>query len=387
MKYLKPYKIFESSEEMTPEEFCKKYLEYYKAFRLRSLNSSWKIINGEIVVEGDVLLQNKELSQIPKFASVTGLIDVRSNNLKTFEFLPEECGGNYIINRNPYEGELKRIMDLVKNVNDDGIKHIYKTLFNDFIKTCVEYEVWHDGQSNEFGIKDAWHDVKWKHYNQHKDAFFFGKSELIDLDDIEILEDRFGIDTTSEDWVLELIEKLIDEIKSDDESNRRFYFLLLCNVIRNDEDSRIKEVIEGQYDLNEIYSRLDTISKMQQADLDKVIKLVNKKLIRTEGERQRDQENDLFVFIGRDKFVEKEDGNYRKTLEIENFIKIDIYKPEDLQMVNMMQIRSRSQGGGSNVYMIWMPKDFFPEEKDSYMEEEIPEWALDLINQKKTRIG
>jgi hypothetical protein len=33
-----------------------------------------------------------------------------------------------------------------------------------------------------------------------------------------------------------------------------------------------------------------------------------------------------------------------------------------------------------------MPKDFFPKEKDSYMEEEIPEWALDLINQKKTRI-
>jgi hypothetical protein len=55
-------------------------------------------------------------------------------------------------------------------------------------------------------------------------------------------------------------------------------------------------------------------------------------------------------------------------------------------MVNMMQIRSRSQGG-SNVYMIWMPKDFFTEEKDSYMEEEIPEWAIDIINQKKTRIG
>jgi len=381
MKHLKVFKLFESSEEMTPEEFCEKHLP--GSFG----TSRYKIVNGEIVMDGDVHLFKKGLSYIPKFASVTGFIDVRSNNLKTFEFLPEECGGNYIINRNPYEGELKRIMDLVKNANDDGIKNIYKTLFNDFIKACIEYEVWYNGNSNEFGIKDAWHDVKWKHYNQNKDAFFYGKSELIELEDVEIVEDKFSIDTTSDNWVLELIEKLIGEIKSDDESNRRFYFLLLCNVIRNDEDSRVKEVIEGQYDLSEIYSRLDTFSKMQQADLDKVIKLVNKKLIRTDVERQRDQENDLFVFIGRDKFVEKEDGSYRKTLEIENFTKIDLYNPEDLQMVNMMTMRSRYQGGGSNVYMIWMPKDFFPKEKDSYMEEEIPEWALDLINQKKTRIG
>ena len=387
MKHLKPYKIFESSEKMTPEEFCKSFTP--EAFGI----SKYKIVGGEIEVEDDVRLFRKELSYIPKFASVTGFIDVRSNNLKTFEFLPEECGGNYLINRNPYEGELKRIMDLVKNSSDDGIKNTHKVLFNNFIKKCIQYEVWHEGQSNEFGIKDAWHDVKLKEYNKNKDDFFFAKSDLIDLDDIEIIEDKFGIDTSSDNFVLELIEKLIEEIKSDDESIRRFYFLLLCNVIRNDEDSRIKEVIEGQYDLSEIYSRLDSIPRMEQDDLDELIKLVNKKLVRSDVEKQRDQENDLFVFIGRDKFVEKEDGSFRKTLEIENFIKINLYKPEDLQMVktllwdNMMNIRSRSQGGGSNVYMIRMPKDFFPEEKDYYREEEIPEWALDLINQKKTRIG
>jgi hypothetical protein len=125
---------------------------------------------------------------------------------------------------------------------------------------------------------------------------------------------------------------------------------------------------------------------MQEIDLDKAIQLISKKLVRTDSERSRDETHDLFVFIGRDKFVEKEDGSYRKTLEVENFLKINIYNPEDLQMVNMMKMRSRYQGGGSEVYMIWMPKDIFEEEKDSYTEEEISDF-IDVINQKKTRIG
>lgn len=288
MKHLKPYK---SSEEMSTEEFCKSYLT--GSFE----TSRCKIVNDKIVMYGDVHLFNNDLSYIPKFASVTGFIDVRSNNLKTFEFLPEECGGDFIINGNPYEGELKRIMELVKNDNNDGIKGIYKDIFNEFIKKCIQTEVWYDGNSNEFGIKEAWHDIKWKHYNQNKDGFFYGKSNLIDLEDTEIIEDKFDINTTSENWVLELVEKLISEIKSDDESNRRFYFLLLCDIIRNDGDSKIKEVIECKYDLSEVYSRLDAIPKMRKFDLDKVIKLLNKKLIRTDVERQRDQENDLFVLV------------------------------------------------------------------------------------------
>lgn len=52
----------------------------------------------------------------------------------------------------------------------------------------------------------------------------------------------------------------------------------------------------------------------------------------------------------------------------------------------MMKMRARYQGGGSQVYMIWMPKDIFEEEKDSYTEEEISDF-IDVINQKKTRIG
>ena len=373
MKHLKPYKIFESSEGLTPEEFCEKYL-----------SGNFKITNGEIHVEGDVYLFNKELSQIPKFGSVSGLIDVRKNKLKTFEFLPEECGGPYVIHMNPYEGELKRIVEITQNRISDGTLNIYKNLFDKFIKRCLEDEVWYEGQSNEFGIKDAWHDIKLDDYKQNKDAFFFGKSELIDLDDTEILKEQFDLDMDG-DWIMDLVNKTIEKIKSDDESTRRFYFLFLISLLKSDESDRIREVVEGTYDLGDVYNRIDSFKSMQERDLDKAIKLISKKLVRTDSERSRDDSHDLFVFIGRDKFVEKEDGSYRKTLEVENFLKIDIYNTEDLQMINMMKIRARSQGG-SDVYMIWIPKDFFDEEKDSYTEEEISDF-IDVINQKKTRIG
>lgn len=376
MRHLKPYKIFESSESLTPEEFCEKYLS--------GNFGKHKIVNDEIHIEGDVHLFNKELSQIPKFGSVSGLIDVRKNKLKTFEFLPEECGGPYVIHMNPYEGELKRIVEITQNRISDGTLNIYKNLFDKFIKRCLEDGVWFEGQSNEFGIKDAWHDIKLDDYKQNKNSFFFGKSELIDLDDTEILKEQFDLDMDG-DWIMDLIEKTIEKIKYDYESERRFYFLFLVSLLKSDEAEIIREVVEGTYDLGDVYNRIDSFKSMQERDLDKVIQLLSKKLVRTDSERSRDDSHDLFVFIGRDKFVENEDGSYRKTLEVENFLKINIYNPEDLQMVNIMKLRARSQGG-SEVYMIWIPKDFFDEEKDSYTEEEISDF-IDAINQKKTKIG
>ena len=287
---------------------------------------------------------------------------------------------------NPYEGELKRIVELTQNKNGDGTSGIYNRLFNNFIKKCLEDGVWHDGRSNEFGIKDAWHDIKLNEYNENKSGFFYGKYRLLDLDDVEILEDQFNLDL-NEDWILELVGKLIEKLKSDDASVRKFYFLLLSGLIKSDiGDERIKEVISGTYNLSEIYDRLDTIFNMSDPSIQNIIYLIQKKLIRGESERSRDETHDLFVFIGRDKFVEKEDGSYRKTLEVENFIKINIYNPEDLQMANMMKMRARMQAGGSEVYIIWMPKDVFEEEKDSYTQEEISDY-IDVINQKKTRIG
>jgi hypothetical protein len=379
MKHLKPYKIFESSEGLTPEEFCERYL----------INNTIKIVGGEIHVDLNVNLFNEGLSEIPKFGSVGGFFNVRKNNLKTFEFLPEECGGPYLIHMNPYEGELKRIVELTQNKNGDGTSNIYKDIFHDFIKRCLEYQVWNKGKSNEFGIKEAWHDVKLKHYKRNSDALFFGKYRLLDLDDEEILEDKFNLDM-SRDWILEMVEKIFEEIKSEDDSTRKFYLLLLCSLIKSDEEmqsGRIKEIIFEEYNLPVIYDRLDSVFNMSETSLKSFVELIQKKLTRSNTEKIRDDNYDLFVFIGRDKFIKNEDDSYKKSLEIENFLKMDLYDQNDLLSINMMKMRARNQSGGSEVYMIWLPKRLFREEKSNYMEDEIPEDIIKMIDKNKKRIG
>jgi hypothetical protein len=386
MKHLKPYKIFESSEGLTPEEFCERYLP--GSFG----TNKHKIVNGEIQVEGDVHLFNEGLSEIPKFSSVTGLFDVRKNYLKSFEFLPEECGpfggGPYLIHMNPYEGELKRIVELTQNRIGDGTLTIYKNLFDKFIKRCLEYQVWNKGKSNEFGIKEAWHDVKLAHYKRNKESMILDKYRLLDLDDEEILKDIFNLKTTG-DWIPEMIERFVEKIKSEEEESRRFYFLFLCSLIKSDEEmqsDRIKDLISEEYGLSIIYDKLDSVFTMERPKIQNLIDLVQKRLTRSQSQIERDDNYDAFVFIGRDKFEKKSDGSYRKSLEIENFVKIDLYDSESLLQVNMMKMRARAQGN-SDLYLIWVPKGAFEEEKDSYMQSEISEVLLDAIDKKKTRIG
>ena len=47
----------------------------------------------------------------------------------------------------------------------------------------------------------------------------------------------------------------------------------------------------------------------------------------------------------------------------------------------MMKLRSRTQGG--DLYFIHIPKDALPEK--SYTESEIPDYLVDLIDDKKTK--
>ena len=243
--------------------------------------------------------------------------------------------------------------------------------------------MWHNGSTNENAMYEAWIVAKLKEYEQNKLQFIFGKAEIITIDDEEILKDHFNI-KDSDDWILEVVENIIDKMKSDSISERLHYFKILCNLISNDDEGRIKDIIVGKYDLDEIYKKVDIIPTMGEHQINTLLKLVQKKLTRSEENKERDDTMDLFVFIGSEKFSKKENGDYKKSLGIENLVKIDLYDPVELQQINMMKMRAHADK--SDVYMIWIPKDTFEEEKDSYFPEEIPEFILDAIDKKKTRI-
>lgn len=116
------------------------------------------------------------------------------------------------------------------------------------------------------------------------------------------------------------------------------------------------------------------------------LKLMDKKLKRTPDEEQYDEEQELFVFIGRPGFRESPPGseNFKKTLEIENLIKVDGYDAEAHQMVQMMKLRARVQGENSEVYSIRLPAGTIPDR--STMGGKIDDYLIDLINKHKQTV-
>ena len=389
MKYLKTYKIFENiwSNHYRIADFCEEHFGDDGGFgTLR-----WKITGDEIIINGDVRLWGKELDSIPKFGYVSGNFDVRNNKLESFESLPEECGGNYLIEQN--RGIKGLLKDIIKRMcTKDGmymgiytgeVKDFYRPIFNEFIQKCLEYDVWHDGQVIEDRMREAWIETKSKNYNKNKNEFFYGKCDILSLDDQDILSDQFKLNLRG-DWIFELIEKIVEQLKSDDPDKRRFHLELLASLVQDDDDDRIKEVVSDIYDLSDVYKDANNIKNMNNKELDTLSILVKSKLTRSDDHISRDQTHDLFVFIAKPEFVENEDGSYRKKLGIENFLKMNIYNATDLQAINMMKMRARFQM--ADVYMIWMPKGSFEKEQDSYMPSEIPDWMLKLIDKEKTKI-
>lgn len=92
------------------------------------------------------------------------------------------------------------------------------------------------------------------------------------------------------------------------------------------------------------------------------------------------EDNDFYIFIGRDDFKENKDGSYKKTLEIERMIKIEADQSSICAMKGL-ELRCRFQMN-STLYHIWLPKEFENDiaNKDS---DQIDEWLVDLINKYK----
>lgn len=109
------------------------------------------------------------------------------------------------------------------------------------------------------------------------------------------------------------------------------------------------------------------------------------KSIENPQRRQMEEENQMYVFIARPSFKEKEDGSYSKDIEIENLVPIDPYDSKDAYALSMMKMRARMQGGNSEVYCIWLPKEFEKSELRDINDDSMT-YLRKLVDQKKERI-
>lgn len=354
MKIIKNWKLFESNNESI-EEFCKKWSNKL---------GKYEIVRGEINVDNHVNLENLGLEWIPKFNTVRGRFNIRNNKLKTLENIPEECD-DYLLNNNPLHEKFNKIYNLTYNFTS-GYDVLVIDLQKDFIKNCLDYEVWVNGKTNPMAIEESWKQSKLDKSKEILEDIEY-KYVFLDFNDKEIISNLVGEYSSDED----LINILIEKIKND--NSILFYKILVTLVNNSDDPDYYKNLINDRYDI-----MLD--DNLDLRKINSIINLKVKKLNRSEDIIERDENNDCFVFIARDEFVETSDGNYKKTLEIEKLVKIDIYNINDLKNVDMMKMRATVQGGGSQVYMIWLPKDFIEGGT------EIPDNIVDLINKHKSKI-
>ena len=92
--------------------------------------------------------------------------------------------------------------------------------------------------------------------------------------------------------------------------------------------------------------------------------------------------HDFYIFIGRPDFREAKNGMYKKTLEIENMVKIT----SDIQSIGAMQgleMRAKFQAD-SEIYHIWLPKEM-KEDISGKGSQSMEPWLVDLINEHKRK--
>lgn len=132
---------------------------------------------------------------------------------------------------------------------------------------------------------------------------------------------------------------------------------------------------------------IEELSKHLSGSTAARLKLALQKVSRSRAQRKMDEENELFVFIGRPAFKEVQEGsgNFKKTLEIEQMIKIDKFDLKHHGMVEMMKLRANFQGEKSEVYQITLPAGTLVADKTS--SSDIPDWLLNLIDEHKVKVS
>ena len=94
------------------------------------------------------------------------------------------------------------------------------------------------------------------------------------------------------------------------------------------------------------------------------------------------KDNDFYMFIGRPDFTETENGLYKKTVYIENMVRIT---PDEnsIHSANLLHIRVRFQTD-SQLYHIWLPKDL-RSEVEGKGTGNMDEYIIELINKYKQK--
>lgn len=92
------------------------------------------------------------------------------------------------------------------------------------------------------------------------------------------------------------------------------------------------------------------------------------------------KDNDFYIFIASDKFIETKNGLYKKYLDIEKMVRITP-DSESLGAMQGLQMRARFQSD-SKLYHIWLPIEF-RDQIENKGTNSMDDYMIDLINKYK----
>lgn len=94
--------------------------------------------------------------------------------------------------------------------------------------------------------------------------------------------------------------------------------------------------------------------------------------------------HDFYIFIAKDGFIEAENGLYKKTIDIENMVRIT---PDGQGVGSMQGMEMRVRfNPESTLYHIWLPKEI-REDVNYKGSNNMEDWLVDLINKYKQKGG
>ena len=92
------------------------------------------------------------------------------------------------------------------------------------------------------------------------------------------------------------------------------------------------------------------------------------------------QGEDLYLFIGSDDFVETKNGMYKKTVDIENMVRIT---PDEKSIGAIRGMSLRAKFVSKTLYQIWLPEEL-RDQVEGKGSVEMNEYLVDIINKYKT---
>ena len=207
----------------------------------------------------------------------------------------------------------------------------------------------------------------------HDVAGFFFKLFPNQVVNVLIENGIYDREKTLEAYEAKTIDKVIEQLGA--KLRIKLITAIISYAKRSNDERDIKELIKG-CDMKELMAEMP---QAVQADL----KLQIEKANRSQDDRDFDDNNDRFIFVGYEKFVPVPGTkHHKKTLEIENFYKVDRFDMSDHQAMGMMKMRARMHNG--DVYLVSLPKGAV--EAKSTRHSDLPEWLIDLIDEHKQKI-